>query len=258
MPNPRFYAGDLEEATYTMSLTEVVAFPLANLANYDPNSLWKSSANTKGQTLNIDFGSAKARNFVVIDGNNFDSMISVNLQVGVTDDGAFASPTTVTTLHARGDEPVKVDFSSVTKRYWRILFTNTSSIVPQLGQIFINQAFDAGKHYEFPYSAKDEIFETSRARALNGFLRTSQSYKGILTWQIRFKNMNETFAASWLRFHQKVRGSMLPFYYVDPDDAMFYVLLSGDQNDLERFRYQLNNLGVIRLETQSVHQNPLS
>jgi hypothetical protein len=263
MSNPVFYAGDLEEATYSATSTNS-SYPLANLDDYDPDTYWQANNANQNQQLAVDFGSAKARDFAVIHNHNF---ASVTEDIGIKLQGADDSAFTTNLVTAEDDigslaasDPIVIPFSSQTKRYWRIYFESTVSltVAPKVGQLFINQKLDVGASFEWPYSAKDEEFRTEAGRAISGKLRTSQIHKGVLRFQFRFRLLDDTFRAGWLRFHQKVRGAACPFYYADPDGTVWYVHLADDYNEIEVFRYQLNNTGQIRLESVKVHQNPLS
>ena len=258
MSNPKFYAGDLEDNTYTMSLSENTSYPLANLSNYILTDLWKSSADTNNQWLKIDLGTAKACDFISIDQHNFNSMTTVTLQVGTTDDGNFAVPINViygSYLLASGR--VLVTFGTVTKRYWRILFENTNSTTPQLGQVFIGSVFDSVHTQSFPYKAKGEEFLTTRRRSISGIARGVQVFAGVLTFELKFEMMDDTFRTNWLSFHQKVRGGLCPFYFSDDGSTYYYMLLDKDLDSVEIMRYQLNNLGPVKLVSQGVGQNPL-
>jgi hypothetical protein len=260
MSNPLFLAGCLEQATYTMSLTEDAAYPLANLSTYIVSDLWKSPASTNDQTLNIDIGAAIAIDSIVVDGHNFAGMTNVQLEVDAADNPAFPNPVGIIPVNNPFTTSPIVFSNAVppTKRYWRLRFVNTNSIIPQLGQIFITKKFDPGFTQSYPYNAKNEEFSTSRRRAIDGMARNAQVYAGVLTYQLTFDAMPATFEANWLRFHQKVRGALCPFYFIDTDSTMFYMMLDQDVNDIETFRYNLCKIGSIKIVSQGVNQNPLS
>ena len=127
-----------------------------------------------------------------------------------------------------------------------------------MGQIFLGVKFVPEFTQSYPYKAKNEEFSTSRRRAIDGTARMVQVFAGILGYEISFSNMPATFEAAWLRFHQKVRGALCPFYFVDTDGTMFYMMLDQDSNDVETFRYNLCNLNSIKIVSQGVNQNPLT
>lgn len=263
MANPKFYVGALEEATFTMSETEDAAYPLDNLSTYFTADQWRSSSTLEDQTLKMAFSVATSRNYIIIENHNLSALNPDTIVYIEHDDNAsFTSPTEAANLtgaELTASRIVKAVTAS-TELYWRLRFWSSATLaaVPQIGQVFLNQVFDPGHSFEWPKRAKNEAFETSRRRALDGALRTAQPYKGILTFEMSFKYMDNTFESAWLRFHQKVRGAGCPFYYSDPDGNIWYLLLDKDANDIEGFRYQLNNLGSVRMVSQQVHQNPLT
>lgn len=263
MSTPLFLPGDLEKVTFSATSTDG-SYPLANLDDYDPDTYWQSGATTANQMLKEDVGSAIACDCAVIHNHNFGSVVAdigIKLQVSSVSD--FSSDVTdieddLASLAA--SDPIVLSFASVTKRYRRIYFESAAplAVAPKVGQFFMDQKLDPAHSFELPFKEKDEAFSTSSGRAITGKYRSSQIHKGILRWQIRFMRMNATFETAWLRFHQKVRGRGCPFYYQDQNGAVWYNVLGDDANDVERFRYQLNNMGIIKMESVKAHQNPLT
>ena len=253
MSNPKFFAGKLDLITFTMSLTENASYPLSNLNTYNPNDLWKSPAATNAQILIMDAGSALPFDTLILQGDNFSGMTTVKLQVDANDSATFANPVDVATLsgHSTANPIYLATFASITKRYRRILFTDTNSIIPQLGQIFLSAVFDAGFTYIFPYKSNNLQYATTRKRALDGTLRTAQVYGGIRTFEIKFETMPDSFKTAWIAFHKSVRGALCPFYFVDVDSTLSYLALTNDSNDIETLCYNINNGGSILMETQS-------
>ena len=150
MSVPIFYAADMSAAVFTMSLTENPSYPLINLHSNLPTLLWSSSAATNGQTLNIDLGSAKACDFIAFSAENTLFMNTVYLQYGTVDDGNFASPVNAVTLKGGWIFP----FSSVTKRYWRIMFTDTNSLIPVCSLLLL------GSQLALPITYQYEIVQS--------------------------------------------------------------------------------------------------
>jgi hypothetical protein len=253
--NPRFYTGSLDEATYTASLAADAGFPLDNLKSYNPADLWKSSANTNNQTLNIDFGLARPRNFCIIHNHNFSGMTTVVLEAA-DDSGYTTNLTTVVAQLVTPLTPAKFEFSPVNKRYWRIKFTNTNTVIPQLGQVFIDQKVEFAQTYNFGYKPKNEDFITTGRRAISGLRRSSQVHAGILRYDIKFSNVTGRFLEDYRWFIQKVRGTMFPYYFYDHDDAVFYMMLGNDFNPAEVKAYKIGDTVEIPQESQGVAQNP--
>jgi hypothetical protein len=260
MSNPRFYAGELDVAVFTMSVAENTSYPLLNLNTYVPGDQWRSSATTKDQYLNIDMGSAVSRDCIIIENHNFNAIadVSVNLYVDQNDNASFANPVEIAELSGLGNIRLKVDFDAVTKRYFRIIFNSSAALsaAPQLGQVFISRELDAGQTYVYPYADENETLPSSVRRSLSGTARSARTIGAITTWSIRFDVMDDTFRTGWLRFHQKVLGR-IPFYYADTADKLWLVFLSSDV-PVETFRYGRNKTSELTMETQSTNQNPLT
>jgi hypothetical protein len=259
MSNPRFYAGELAAVTFTMSATENASFPLSNLSNYVPSDVWKSSALTANQTLKIDFGSALARDSVVIDGHNFNAIadVGVYLQYDGSDDPAFSNAQVAATLSGGGNGRLKFVFASQTKRYWRIIFSSAAPLsdYPYVGNVFVAKEVDVGFTYIYPYSTKNEDTPSSVRRAVSGIARSTRVFGAVTKFKIVFDVLPDTFRTAWLRFHQKVIGKT-PFYFYDTDDSGWYVFFT-DPVDVETFTYDRNRTTELNMETQGVGQNPL-
>ena len=256
MSNPRFYAGELDVCTYTMSATENASFPLSNLNNYVPTDLWKSSGTGSNQWLKIDLGSTLERDSIVIEGHNFNSLDDpVYLQYDTNDNTSFANPVNAVQLDGFGNGRLLFKFTPATKRYWRILFPAGIPYAPQVGNLFISKEVDAGFTYVYPYSTKNEGTPSFVRRSVSGVARAARIYGAVTKFRITFDVLSDTFRTAWLRFHQKVIGQT-PFYFCDTDDSFWYVFLTGEV-DLEQFQYQLNRTSELNMETQSVGQNPL-
>lgn len=255
--NPRIYIGALDEATFTASLSADASYPLDNLSTYNPADLWKSSANTDGQTLKIDFGAARWRDFCIIDSHNFSGMTTVSLQAADSSDYATNLVTVVTSLVGSNATVLKFEFTAVNKRYWRILFTTTNSTVPQLGQIFIDQKVDFSQHYDWGFKPKNEDHESVTTKtALSGLLRSSKVYSGRLKYSFGWKNINNRTLENIRWWTQKVQGQFAPFYFYDHDDNQYYVKLSKSFHPSTVSSYKVNDSAAFEVESQTVNVVP--
>jgi hypothetical protein len=253
MSYPRFYAGDLAGNVYTMSLTEDANYPLSNLSTYIPTDEWRSSANTNSQTLKIDFGIAKAIDTLILDSHNINLMTLTALQYDATDNPSFAIPVSaIAELQVFSPTGLidKFEFNSVRKRYWRLLFSDTNTLVPRIGQIFLSGKFDAAQPYDEGYRGGNKQHETEVQKSLSGVERASQAFAGKTVFEISFSIAGETFRTNWIAFHNKVRGKLCPFYFADMDDAIYLVKFEQDYNPAETIRYQVNNVQTVTLRAQ--------
>lgn len=254
--NPRFYIGSLSEATYTMSLTENASFPLSNLSTYIPGDLWKSSANTDGQTLKIDFGSARPRNFCIIHSHNFSGMTAVSLQAAT--DSAYTSPVTIVpSLVGSNKTVLKFEFPTVNYRYWRILFTTTNTTTPELGQIYIDQKVELSigtDGYDFGFRPKNEEAESVVSRvALSGLLRTASTHSGQrMKYEMSWKNVSNRWLEDFRWMRNKLHGNRDWFYFYDHNDEQFYLHFEKPFDAAQVSSFKLNASSTVTCETQSV------
>ena len=258
MPNPRFYIGQLDLATHTMSEAENATYPLANLKSYFSTDEWRSSTTAINQSLKVDFGSAKECDYCIIENHNFASLGADAVKLQAADDDAFSvNLETVDATLASLGSPGKVEFTAVTKRYWRILFEKASgalSAAPQLGQLFINKKLECIS-YDFPYRAGNPEFETFSSRNLNGERQGHQNYVGRTVFEFRFSLQSDAFKSEWRRVQQGGRGRMCPFYYYDPADADWYVSLGQDRNPVRTRQVNNQETDLIILKTRG-QSNP--
>lgn len=255
MANPKFCVGVLSEATYTATSTNS-SFPLSNLSTYVPTDLWKANDSSAPQYLNIDFGSAVSRNFALFAGHNLNSMPTVLLQAA--DDAAYTTNLVdvVADIKTSAD-PALFTFNAVTKRYWRIKYSNTAGNVPQMGQIFINTIFTTAFGPDLPTRISNESFETQEHTTLSGLIRTASTYGGRIVHELSWSNVDSTFAAGIQRVFQKTAGRRFPFYYWDHNGVAWFVHFVDDYTPAELFRAGIYNVRM-KLKTQGVNQNPLA
>jgi len=254
MASAKLYGTDLSTYTFTMSATEDASYPLANLSDYLTTTLWKSSVTTNGQTLKIDFGASNIseRDFCVLDGINFKDM-DVSLQAA--DDSGFSSGlvTVATVSGGLGSGPFIFTFAGVTKRYWRLLFTDAFSLYPQVGNFFIDKAFDWTEPYDVPYRNANLSFESEVTPALDGTLRSVQPYSGRKSWRFSLQKpgLSDTVRTNFQTFFNKVRGKHRPFYFLDVDGTTkALVRFDIDVDPSEVQAYNLNLFSEIVLVGQ--------
>jgi len=248
MSNPKFFPGQLQSITFTMSETEDASYPLANLQNDLPTELWRSSNVNNNQSLILDFGADKSCDFVILEGHNFASMVGVSLQAA--DDAAFSVNATTPVADLTGvSGRIKVEFASVTRRYWRLRFTNTNSITPELGQIYLNAMLEITEGYDRPFQVGDEDNETSLGTSLSGLVRASQTIDARKLIAIGFSNRTEAFRLAWQSFMSKIQGSLYVFYFADLDDNLYFVKLELDYSPVDVVKFEINTvLGVVMRE----------
>jgi hypothetical protein len=259
MANPIFYGCDVSFLTYSMSQTENGAFPLSNLQALMPDRyLWKSSNSTNGQQLvayatTISGGSAN-RNFVVVDGHNFSSIVSAGGRVQIqyaADSGFTVALTTVFDTSTDGvGNPQVISFVSTTRTYVRILFTTLGGVVPQVGNFWVGTYLDFGAPYNNPFTPGNRQFKSSEGEALDGRMRTSQAFAGRKYWKMDFSNMSDAVRSAFAVHFNTTRGKLYPFYFQDTDGTIYYVKFDIDLDPSQVQRFNVNDIKQITFKTQ--------
>lgn len=252
MSTPIFYAADMLAAAFTMSLSENTDYPLSNLHTNIPTLLWKSSANTNNQTLNIDLGSAKACDFIAIGSHNWADMTIANLQIDNADNPAFPNPTTIIPVNnAFTISPIVLTFTIVTKRYWRILFTNTNSIIPECGLLFLGPKMIMPYNYNMDDERGNKQFETNVKSSLSGILRTARQIAGRQRMEVSFTLIDDTTAAAWQTMMDAVQGRLNPFFFKDHLDTIHILHFEDDYIPAKGKRANVNDLVRLKMYHQT-------
>ena len=253
MSNPLFIAQDWAAVTFTASHSADASYPLTNLKTGFARDVWKSSSLAANQWLKIDLGSALTIDRFVIEGMSADTF---TVQYDTNDDSSFANPVTHIgiTPSTDGDPYVADQFSGQgAKRYWRLLWSGTPSTYPSIGQIMMCIGFSPSYPYDFGYRTKNREFESAvRSIALDGSIRTAIEYNGREVLEMTFTLISDADRAKFVTFFNTVRGPWLPFYFIDIDDAVYYVHLDERYNPLQTDNYQLNTLQRLVMRKQLV------
>lgn len=243
---PKLLGVDLSLVTFAWSAGVNSSYPLANAKNYYPDSKTRSNGTGAGQTLTMTYGSAITPNLVVIHGQNWASLgaTSVKLQY---DDGAWQDAATFDIV----DNNVQTKAVTGTGTNWRVLFSKGSALsaAPEIGNIFLGTSLNFEKPQEFNSYTNHPENQTARMRNLDGRLRTAQTYGAIRKHQATFRLQSDSFVTSYKAFLATVGNDGLPFYYQDKDSNLYLVNLSKGFNPYEAFRYNLNNIATLEMES---------
>src|SRR6185436_35349 len=261
MPNPSIYCTELDQITFTSSGGDDAAHPAVNLNTGFVDYYWKSANATNGQYLKlaaaqVGIGVAN-KNYMIIEGHNIDDIEvaggRVRVQKSATSD--FALPTDLFDSDIDLNVfPQVLTFTSTNRTYYRILYDNCASHIPQIGRIFIGQSLDFSFPYDNPSKPTNRETETAMTKALDGRIRTSQNYDGRRTWDISFAGakggIDDTTRANWMKFFQVVSGRYRPFYFLDVDGLLYFVHLAFDVDPNAMFRHNINDLPNIKFMSQ--------
>jgi hypothetical protein len=241
---------DLSKYSLSSSEAPVTGHELANLKTYMGSDTWKT-ASTASQSLNIDFGAAVECDSVAFQNSNLHTGNTPTELQYSSDNSTWFTATSVIGSPSPPGSPIFVDFGAQTKRYWRILMTPNAN-PPELGALFVGKRLDIGIPYDFLANRNNPRFQTSEQTALDGTIRTSQNYPGRGVWSVSFKQpgVSDTVKAAFIAHFTKVGGKLRPFYFIDVDDKIYYVLFDYDQDTSQDFRYNLNLIDKITFKEQ--------
>jgi hypothetical protein len=247
MSNPSILYTDLSAYTFSSSAGTNASHPLSDMNNYMINSYWSGSSIVQGQRLIFDVSFSQDVSSCVIDGHNFGifgSSSSVCLQYA--SDAAFTSGvTTISTITtATVDEPLLVSFNSINKRYFALQFSSSGEMnaPPRVGNIFIGSPFAFSTPYESAGKFDNVEYVSSTTITLSGQIRTSQIYAGRMVYEVAFNLQNTALKTAFKKFFQSVRGSLIPFYWIDMDDTIRYMNCASDYVPLTSVAYNMYNI----------------
>lgn len=251
----KFIYTRLTDYALTASGGTAAGFLLDNLKTYDYRKEWKSGSTANGQTLVADMGATaglQARDSLILDQHSSFEFMTIDLEAA--DNAAFTSGKVVpiSNLMASGTPPTPNqrqfwEFTSVTKRYWRLEFVNTGAVAPQVGQWFVDAKADMGDAIGPGWSLGNaSLFKTETEEMLDGWLKSSQQNKGRKRFELRFTLINNTVLAMFTVMQQTTRGALNPFYLNDAT-SLWIVKNESDYSAAHGRAYQLNDTVKLNL-----------
>jgi hypothetical protein len=262
MSNVKFLYEALETATFTASAGTATGYSLDNLADRNPNSKWRANAATNPQTLTIELATARAVNTVILDGHNILTAANdqLDLKIEHSENGSSWTEATALTQGDPGMNAITIfEFSSVTKKYWRVVLSQNTgdfAAAPEVGNAFLGTRFEPAVPYNSEVD-RGEKFATTIVRALDSTPYASQRIPdGIETWKnLKWGNVSDAIANGFIALNTAVRGSGRPFYFIDTDDVARLVMLVGDTIAIKPKRYDIND---VQLELQAFLPNTIT
>jgi len=252
MSNPIFYASDMSNAVFTGSIAEDALYPLSNLNTNLPSLIWRSDGGYNDQTLIVDMGSIKGCDFLALGAYNWSGMTTVKLQVGTTDDGAFDSPVDLfTSIPGAPAAPVVFTFGYTTRRYWRILFSDTNDLIPECGLLLLGAKMQMPFNYNMDAETGNKKFATTAKESLSGILRTSRQTAGRKRMEITFTLIDNSTVINWLRVMDAIQGRLNPFFFKDADDTLDIWHSEDDYVPAKGVRANVNDLARIKMCKQT-------
>lgn len=250
MSNPIFYAADMSAAVFTMSLSEDANYPLSNLHTNLPTLFWGSPASTNNQKLNIDFGSAKACDFLALGSCNWGNMTNVELQYSESDQANFPDPRDALIINY-GDiinwTPIVFPFTKVTRRYWRLQFTDCNSISPLCALLLLGEKMTMPFNYDMDAELGNKRFSTNVKESLGGTLRTSRQIAGRKRMEVSFTLIDDATVIAWQTMKDSIQGRLNPFFFKDHLDVIHILHFEEDYIPAKGKRANVNDLMRLKM-----------
>jgi hypothetical protein len=257
MANPKMLFTDVSSISYSALDTDA-SFPVSNLSDFEPATMWKgSSVSNPTNYIIADYGIATECTMCVIDNHNLSSFIGlrngVKLEASSVADFSTDLHVVVADLAVSSSaDPAVFTFESHTKRYWRVFWDNDADALnyaPQVGNIFIGTPLEFTTPYEWNYKTENAEYQTNTKTALDGTIRSSQTFAGRLLSELKFSNQSDTFRVAFQTFHRSIRGSMYPFYFIDVNGTTVRYVHMEDYVPVSVPGYGRNEVSSIRLRT---------
>lgn len=253
MANLKFYPCNPVAITYTATSTNS-NYPLSNLKLFYESDMWMSANNNNMQQLLIDY-ILPEKTYAIIRNSNIPEIIDndgvVKLQ-SAANAGFTVSLVTHNNWVMGGSLFSELTtFPTNVRRYWRILFEDTAGFIPRVGNFWVGKEVDLLAWNAYPYTPGNYVYNTSKGVALDGKVRTSQTYGGHRHWELTMQNIDLASKNIFKSLFASVRGDMTPLYFTDVDSALFLVRFSEGTDPLTVSAVNLAS-GQILLESIEV------
>lgn len=255
MANPKILYNDLSSMTFS-SNHDATLYPATNLKDYEPATVWKSTADETGVTLTVDLGSVVSCSMIVVDNHNLGDMAAIAdcYAYGADDSGGSNPVTVISDLRVSSSQDTAVyTFSPLGKRYWSISWANDGNPIPSasFGNVFVGSPLEFTTPYDFGYKKENAQYSTTEVVALDGTIRTSQAYAGRILYELKYSVQNDALKTAFQAFVRAVRGKLYPFYFVDTDGVTVRYMHIDDYVPVQVRRYGVNDIAALTMKTHA-------
>ena len=187
------YDNRLKDATPAASTTDT-GYNVLNLRDWRNYTWWKPTA--LPATVTVDCASAKSADYCAVWGHDLYTQ-GATIEVRGSTDNFSASDVLVATLTPTGDDPLLIQFTAVSYRYWRIRLTGAT--MPSLAIAAIGTALEIPAYFGEGFDPVGRKFNAQFNRSENGNpLGTVLKHK---EWEssLKFDLVSGTSGWTWLR-----------------------------------------------------------
>jgi hypothetical protein len=223
---------DLTNVTYTSTATGSTDFTVEALNNYIPSNRWVGNIGSNN-VLTITFPSPKECNCIIIENHNLKHFANVTLNTT----GYSLN------LDTDSDDTIYLEFdNSVTQQVWTITIPSASAdMSPYIGNIFLDKLLT----FNIPPQAGFKVGNTDSRNTnrynLRGTIRNAGTKDTKFVAELNFPFVADQMKIDFVQFF-KTCGKNIPFYFIDSDRNVKYMLVEGNYQPIQIMKYRWNQL----------------
>lgn len=204
--------------------SENSVYPKSNLLDEKAAKRFLSTSTTT-LTIDIDLGSSQAFDHVFLVNHNFTSSVSISIKA---DDSSPATTEIATPAYRQYD--IKAKFTAVTKRYIRIVITDTNSEVLQFGNLFIKTPTAFPRRYG--WNENKGLQRGQIHLVTNRGVDYIYNLYGLEVRRYEFTPLTESEASQFKTLESTIRTKTTPFLFIpDLNEVEFYYMRKMNQHE---------------------------
>lgn len=256
----QFLSCDLSGITFSLSGsgTFINSNTVNNLQTYD-NLNFVLIGSYNYPALIADFKTPHTADTLIIENHNLQSCSGGNGTVlfQAADDINFTTNlvTISSDITVQDNLPVLVQFSSITKRYWRLFYNANLVDYPRIGNLFIDSVLTFPFTTDWNYVDDGVETNTNSRIAMDGHLVSNSNYDSRQVHEFYFKIFNDKFRKSFTNFISSIKSNLYPFYMIDMDNSVDYMKLYSTYTPVTVQRLGYNSLEKIVLKSYLTENN---
>jgi hypothetical protein len=242
----RIYYEGIESATVTTSATPAPGYPVTNLQDRSPYTLFTAEYSPGGSNIVIDLGAARACDFIALINYTAESGTEMDIAWSA-DNVSYTDVETDIDVAGSGSQFVR-PFASASKRYWRLIFKDGDTAYPKdvsIGTILIGTIFvpASNPNINETYSVNNavETLEAQGGQRYGTLINTLQRKR----WEYQFNYVSEADRTKWLAMDATIKTSdkfsLWPFMIYAHNSTFYYGRMVGNMS-IQQIAYQAYQL----------------